>query len=36
MTFSLTPGYQVDLRGGMGFNGARPDYFVGAGLVHRW
>lgn len=35
-TFSLTPDYQLDLRGGMGFNGAQPDYFVGAGLVHRW
>ena len=36
LTFSLTPDYQLDLRGGMGFNGAHPDYFVGAGLVHRW
>jgi hypothetical protein len=36
LTFSLTPDYQMDLRGGMGFNGAHPDYFVGAGLVHRW
>lgn len=35
-TFSLTPDYQLDLRGGMGFNGANPDYFVGAGLVRRW
>ena len=36
LTFSLTPDYQLDLRGGMGFNGASPDYFFGAGLVHRW
>jgi len=35
-TFSLTPNYQLDLRGGMGFNGVQPDYFIGAGLVHRW
>ena len=35
-TFSLTPDYQLDLRGGMGFNGVQPDYFVGVGLVHRW
>jgi len=35
-TFSLTPDYQLDLRGGMGFNGVQPDYFVGAGFVHRW
>ena len=36
LTFSLTPDFQLDLRGGMGFNGVQPDYFVGAGLVHRW
>jgi hypothetical protein len=36
LTFGLTPDYQLDLRAGMGFNGAHPDYFVGAGLVHRW
>ena len=36
LTFSLTPDFQLDLRGGVGFNGVQPDYFVGAGLVHRW
>lgn len=36
LTFGLTPDFQVDVRGGLGFNGVQPDYFVGAGLVHRW
>ena len=36
LTASLSPSVQVDVRGGFGLNGAGPDYFVGAGLVHRW
>lgn len=33
---SLTPNFQVDARVGIGFNGASPDYFVGAGFARRW
>jgi hypothetical protein len=36
LTFGLTPNFQLDARGGMGFNGTDPDYFLGAGLVFRW
>ena len=35
-TFCLTPNFQLDARGGVGLNGAAPDYFVGVGLVRRW
>ena len=33
---SLSPNLQIDIRGGVGLNGAGPDYFVGAGLARRW
>jgi Putative MetA-pathway of phenol degradation len=36
ITASLGPNLQVDLRGGVGLNGTAPDYFVGAGIAHRW
>ncbi len=36
MTASLSADLQVDLRGGVGLNGAGPDYFVGVGVVRRW
>ena len=36
LTAMLSAQLQVDLRGGVGLNGTGPDYFVGAGLVHRW
>jgi hypothetical protein len=35
-TFGLTPNFQLDARGGVGLNGAAPDYFIGFGLVRRW
>src|SRR5690349_17862161 len=35
-TFGLTPNFQLDARGGLGMNGAAPDYFVGVGLARRW
>jgi hypothetical protein len=35
-TASLTPDFQLDVRGGVGLNGSAPDYFVGVGLVRRW
>ena len=36
LTFSVTPNVQLDVRGGVGLNGAAPDYFVGAGFARRW
>ena len=36
LTASLSADLQVDVRAGMGLNGAPPDYFIGAGLVRRW
>ena len=36
MTAALTPNFQLDVRAGVGFNRAGPDYFVGAGFARRW
>lgn len=36
LTALLSAQLQVDVRGGVGLNGAGPDYFIGAGLVRRW
>ena len=36
LTASLSPSWQVDVRGGLGLNRTAPDYFVGTGLVRRW
>jgi outer membrane putative beta-barrel porin/alpha-amylase len=36
LAFGLTPNFQLDVRGGVGLNGAAPDYFVGAGIGRRW
>jgi hypothetical protein len=36
LTAGLTPNFQLDLRAGVGFNGAGTDYFVGAGFARRW
>lgn len=33
---SLSSNLQIDIRAGVGLNGAGPDYFVGAGLARRW
>ena len=33
---TIMPTLQIDFRGGVGLNGTAPDYFVGAGLAHRW
>ena len=36
LTAGLTPNFQLDVRAGVGFNGANTDYFVGAGFARRW